>query len=349
MDTMEKFDLAVAKYLHRCEKNRLSPNTVENYRRHLSAFRSFMERTGVKQIGFDTVEEWRDAMEEEGREPSTINRYLGDLSIFFSALQKSSYPEHLRYAENYVSEDFYVRQQRRPYDHILPSADVSLLWRNRCPDGRLRANWPRNYAIVVTLLSQKIRCSELLDLRLSDIHFDEEYMVIRSGKGGKYRELDLEPICATAIRLYLQSGIRPSGLSDEDYLFGSTADKVKGDPNKDRVAWHRGTRQWVSQLVERHVAAVTGHEGYRSHAMRHAGAVINLNTGVTKEQIQADLGHSSIAVTEIYTSRLQTRRNRDAAQEAAAERDRQAARNEELLAIRSVAEPRGGECHAHAI
>lgn len=336
MNCLEKFDRAVAKYLHRCEKNKLSPNTVENYRRRLAMFRDFLVEIGARTIGFDTVEAWRDAMEESGLESSTINRYLGDLSIFFAALQKPSYPAELRYEQNYVSEDFYIKTVTRPYEHVLPANAVSLLWRNKKPYKGYK-NWERNYAIVVTLLAQKIRNSELLDLRLCDVNFDEEYMVVRSGKGGKYREMDLEPICATAIKLYLASGARPVGLSADDYLFGTTAAHEKSAPHGEQTSWHRGTRQWISALVERHVAAVTGEQGYRSHSMRHAGAVLALNTGESKEQIQADLGHSTIAVTEIYTNRLSARRNRIAAQEAAAERDRQARYNEDLLALRSVA------------
>lgn len=337
LSCIEKYDAACARYLHRCEKNKLSLTTVENYSRRLSAFRTFLTESDAQEISYATVEAWRDALDESGLSASTINRYLGDLSIFFTALQKPSYPAELRYDANYVSDDFYEKSVSRPYTHLLPDSAVSLLWRNKCPDGRMKATWPRNYAIVVTLLAQKIRNSELLDLRLSDVHFDEQYMVVRCGKGGKYREMDLEPICATAIQLYLQSGLRPANLSDDDYLFGTTAAKVKGAVGEHGEEWHRMSRQFVSQIVERHVAAVTGETGYRSHAMRHAGAKLCLNTGDSMEQIQADLGHSDLRTTAIYSGRLQTRRNRAQAQDAAAERDRQARYNEELLALRSVA------------
>ena len=337
MTHLEKYDAAVARYLHRCRGNDLQPATVANYTRTLGLFREYLVSRGGPEITYDLVEAWRDRLHDAGLAASTICRYLGDLSIFFTALQKPSYPEAIRYAANFVSDDFFPRTVKKPYDMILPDEKVSLLWRNRCPAPGFKATWPRNYAILVMLLSEKIRNAELLDLRLSDLDFENSELVIRSGKGRKYRIVDLEPICASALQIYLCSGLRPAYLTDEDYLFGTTAAHEMGARNDSGVEWHRATRQWLSDLVERTVYAITGVHDVRSHDLRHVGARICLNAGQSMEMIQADLGHSDLSTTQIYADRLMPRRGRESARAVLSERDRQQKRNVAMLQLRGLA------------
>lgn len=337
MTCLEKYDAAVTRYLHRVRNNDLQPNTLENYTRRLALFREYLARENVQEITYDTVEGWRDDLVDRDLAASTICRYLGDLSLFFTALQKPSYPEPLRYAENYVSEDFYPKVVKKPYDTILPDDKVACLWRNECPDPNFKATWPRNYAILIMLLSEKIRNAELLDLRLSDVDFENAELIIRSGKGRKFRVVDLEPICASALRLYLSSGIRPGYLTEDDYLFGTTASHQMGTRTDGGEAWHRGTRQWLSGLVERTVYAITGVRNVRSHDLRHIGARICLNAGQSMEMIQADLGHSDLSTTQIYADRLMPRRGRESAVAVLEERDRQARRNQNIMKLRGIA------------
>lgn len=337
MTHLEKYDAAVARYLHRCRGNDLQPATVANYTRTLGLFREYLVSLGGPEITYDLVEAWRDHLRESGLAASTVCRYLGDLSIFFTALQKPSYPAELRYPENYVSEDFFPKTVKKPYDAILPDEKVSLLWRNVCPSPGFKVTWPRNYAILVMLLSEKIRNAELLDLRLSDVDFENAELVIRSGKGRKFRVVDLEPICASSLRLYLSSGLRPLYLSNDDYLFGTTAAHEMGTRNDAGQEWHRGTRQWLSSLVERTVWAITGVRDVRSHDLRHIGARICLNAGQSMEMIQADLGHSDLSTTQIYADRLMPRRGRESARAVLAERDRQQRRNAAMLQLQGVA------------
>ena len=217
----------------------------------------------------------------------------------------------------------------------MSDSDIKKLWANE-PGAKTDKLWARNYAIITLLLDSKIRNSELLDLRLSDIHFaDEEdpydYLIVNKGKGDKYREVDLTEISASAIKLYLKSGLRPDYAADDDYLFGTTAEQKFGGCSSGFAKWHRGNRNWLSQLVERHVENVTGKSGFRTHSMRHNGAIIELNSGASMEEIQAELGHSSVQTTHVYAGRLKSKRHRMNIADIYTVRDEWAKKNKAML------------------
>lgn len=320
MTLHEHYELAVAEYLRRIRLNNLSPQTIENYERVLSRFSAFVAEQETDDV-YEIVEAWRDAMLESGTAPSSVRQYLVTLKIFFEKAGKRSFPADIRFSENPVDEDMFPKIVKRPYDEILSDEQVMMLCKNEAPPHF--ANWERNFAMIQILTNEKIRNAELLELRLSDLDFAHHELTVESGKGRKFRVVDITPLSEEAIRQYLDSGIRPAYLKDDDYLFGTTAAHEKGAVSTRNGAepWHRGTTTWLSNVVERTVRAITGTGGVRSHDLRHIGSRICLNAGQSMEEIQGQLGHSSITTTAIYANRLLQRRRRDSAKAILAARD----------------------------
>lgn len=321
MELSAKYDAASAEYLRRISVNNLSAKTLENYEKVLRRFGDFLRENDSFDDMFDAVEFWRDALAEGGAKPSTVRQYLVTLKIFFDRASRRSFPKNIRFAENPVDEDMKPKVVKRPYDEILTDEQVTMLYRNVPPPHF--SMWARNYAMLQILLNEKIRNAELLDLRLSDLDFLHHELTVQSGKGRKFRIVDMTELTEQAITQYLDSGIRPAYLSDDDYLFGTTAAHVRGDVNSRSGAekWHRGTGAWLSSLVERTVKAITGTENVRSHDLRHVGARVCLNAGQSLEELQGQLGHSSVTTTEIYANRLLQRRRRESAKAVLAARD----------------------------
>lgn len=330
MTTLKQYRAAVAEYLTRLQFQNLQPTTLRNYSRALRLFGDFLaQNTGTTDL-CEAVEAWKQSLLLQGAQPSTVNQYLTEISIFFDKASKRSFPKELRFPENPVREVEAVKEIKRPYSEILTDTQIKLLYRNEPPAAQFKPTWARNWAMVMLLLNEKIRNAELLDLRLSDVDALHHELTVRNGKGRKLRCIDLCPLTEAAISLYLESGLRPAYLSPEDYLFGTTAAHEK---SAGRTAgaekWHRGTTAWVSGIVERTVKAVTGVESVRSHDLRHVGSRVCLNAGESIEQLQGELGHSQLATTQIYSGRLQQRRRRESAQavlqarNAAAEQTRQ--------------------------
>lgn len=302
---LEKFDRAVAAYLRNATFTGKSPVTVDNYRFRLARFRELWTESHagypIHDPDYSDVLNYRDKLLEDGIAPSTVKQYLVELRAFFTALEKPRFGAALCYPENPVDTTFYPAIKKRPYDQILNDEQVTALLSSAKPDGAWGKNWPRNYAMIALMLSTELRSEEIRSLTLEDLDFTDEIITVAHGKGDKFREVDFPLFARSAVELYLQSGIRPASLPASAPLFGVGED------------WKPGTRQWLHGVVRRIVKQATGVDNVGPHDLRHVGARLKLNAGATMEEMQAELGHSQITTTKIYTGRLQSRRGRQGA------------------------------------
>ena len=341
MNAFEKFGYYTAMYLDDVKHQNKSMNTVNNYANAFKLFKDFwLSRESEFPFNEDPrtplFRAWRNYMTECGLKPSTIKQRLMALHIFYSFFEdeEDDNGDLVYDGKNPVSKKLYPKQEHRPYDIILEDKDVMKLWANRKRDGYSDKAWARNYAMVVLLLDSKIRNNEALSLKLSDIDFEEKTLWVDRGKGNKARLVDLTDISITALKLYLASGCRPYYLSDDDYLFGNFADSTGRNKTE---AWHKGTTEWLSEIVKRFVLKATGVDYVRSHDLRHIGARLDLNTGASLEAVQSELGHSDFKTTSIYSGRLEARKGRQSAKEVYEARDMWAKKNMEMLASMGIA------------
>lgn len=329
-DAEKRYYAATTFFLQNLEQNSASENTVTNYARRLELFRrswlgAHTSHAAIEDPGVSDVLRWREELAASGCKPSTIRQYLTELSTFFAATSDVSLGDSRFYAANPVAKRLIPntrKTEKRPYDLLLSDADVMKLWRNNPVATTHPENWPRNYAIVIFLLTTKIRNAELLSITPDSLDFENAEIIIEHGKGDKFRRADFPEIAQYAVRIYLSSALRPDTARSDEPLFGTFGSNHVGGAR----VWQRGTSQWLSSLVERHVRAVTGVPDIRTHDLRHIGARLDLNNGKTMEQLQSELGHNSMSTTQIYSDKLMARSDRKGAASVYAERDRQAAR-----------------------
>ena len=327
---MLKYEQATAEFLSEMEHTGSELTTVNNYAMVLSMFWTHMLNEGYSQKGpcYTAVQSWRNDMIADGKKPSTIRQYMKILQIFFSWATDPSRGDERYYEINPVTKLLIPdtrKQDKRPYDELLTDEQVKMLYVDTPPHirGIKPKNWPRNYAIVILALTTELRNSEILDIKPIDINWKNNELTVQHGKGDKFRIVDLPDLAQSALCLYLQSGIRPDGLSDNDYLFGTTGNPVDGG----KVVWKRGTRQWLTTLIERHVKAVTGVKNIRSHDLRHVGARLDLNSGMSITELQAKLGHESPNTTQVYSGKLLPRRFQSSAEDVLKEQKKHATLN----------------------
>lgn len=345
----ERFASAVNEYLSNLESVGASPKTIENYGNRIQYFHDYLMRNdGSGELNDPTPENirgWRDSLLHRGLKKSTVKQYLVELKAFFETVCDDDFTSDPLAEKCPVSRRMMPstkRDEEKPYEHILDAGDIAKLWANECPIKQLKPAWARNYAMVVLLIDSKIRNSELLNLRLCDVDLEYGECRIVRGKGGKYRIVTLDPISVSAIKLYLLSGLRPADATDDDYLFvttgeqgvfGNSQETKSNGQGKTDAQWHKGTRQWLSALVERHVQNVTGKTGFRSHSLRHAGSAVNLSNGMSIERIQSELGHASVATTEIYAGKLPSIRRQKDFEEVEKMKHEWAERNMEMVRL----------------
>lgn len=299
---MFNIEKTASAYLNSVRASGCSADTVENYSRAIERFKNFV--TAEDTISPATVENYKVSLFEQGLKQSTIRAYIEALSLFFE------WCAELGYIENTPCTSI-VRKTKVPplkaYSHLLDREAASLVLRPVCPKGATRSVWPRTYAIVTVLITSGCRNSELRNLTLADLDFEHGILYIRHGKGDKERPCAFPPVAQNAVRNYLDSSLRPAGLTESDFLFG------KGN---DPAEWHQFARTELSTVVERYIKCCTGIEGIRTHALRHTSASILWDSGVRLEDIRDLLGHNDLKTSQIYVSRLRPQSATDAATNA---------------------------------
>lgn len=160
---------------------------------------------------------------------------------------------------------------------IINAVDLSL------PEGH------RNRAMIEVLYSCGLRVSELIDLQLSCLFFDEGYIRV-IGKGNKERIVPIGSTAQKAIRLYVE-GYRMSlkiKKGDADIVFLNR----RGGRLSRVMVFHI-----VKELAEK--AGIT--KEISPHTFRHSFATHLVEGGADLRAVQEMLGHESITTTEIYT------------------------------------------------
>ncbi|MEJ6599705.1 MAG: tyrosine recombinase [Crocinitomicaceae bacterium] len=146
----------------------------------------------------------------------------------------------------------------------------------------------RNRAIIETLYGSGLRVSELVDLKISDLYFDENMMLI-NGKGDKQRLVPLGAFAKKFIQLYIDNIRVLNKISNED------RDTLFLNRNGKKL-----TRAMIFTIV-RQLGQVIGIEKKISpHTFRHSFATHLLENGADLRTIQTLMGHESITTTEVY-------------------------------------------------
>ena len=146
----------------------------------------------------------------------------------------------------------------------------------------------RNRAILETLYGCGLRVSELINLRLSDLYFNEDFIKV-TGKGNKERFVPISTINKKYITIYrtevrvhqaIQKGF-------EDILFLNRRGRQL-------------TRAMIFTIVKRLAETIGMEKTISPHTFRHSFASHLLENGADLRAIQQMLGHESITTTEVY-------------------------------------------------
>lgn len=267
---VERLEAATAAYFRDLEEQGRSPRTITGYARTLADFiASFTDSAnGTSDPCYADILLWTQTFDARGLTQRTRQQYLVRLRAFFDWAC-----EHGWYQANPVLKRLIPSVSDLPPAEYVALHDWQLqrLYAFNRPENAKAATYPRNYAIVILLLTTELRNAELLHLTPAALRWSDNQIFVSCGKSGDIRRVAFPELAQSAVRLYLASGIRPQDLPDTAPLFGTTSQKGVFGTNERGCEWSVGSSAWLSAVVMRHVKAVTGVSGVRCEDLRHIG------------------------------------------------------------------------------
>lgn len=273
------------------EQNR-SQKTIANYDHYLTRLTDFAgDDLTVAKIDPELVRKWRLWLNRLGTNVSdelqktTQNYHLIALRSFLKFCTK-------RNIQALAADKIELARTTRKQVTFLNENELSRLLGQ--PDTNSLSGL-RDRAILELLFSSGLRVSELVGLDREHINLKRREFTVR-GKGQKDRPIFISPDAAQWLTQYLEK--RDDTLPA--LFIRITTKGAKEAPKRDGN-YHRLTVRSVQRLVAQYarLAGITKHVS--PHTLRHSFATDLLMNGADLRSVQAMLGHSNIATTQIYT------------------------------------------------
>ncbi|WP_421803215.1 site-specific tyrosine recombinase XerD [Flagellimonas sp.] len=260
----------------------LSENSISNYSMDLQKLANYLDEQSIEEkpieIARETVQQFIYDIAKIIN-PRTQARIISGLKGFFNYLVFEDYrednpmdlietPKIGRKLPDTLSED--------EINQLIAAIDLS------------KAEGERNRAILETLYGCGLRVSELINLKLSDLYFDEDFIKV-TGKGNKQRFVPISEVNQKYINIYWKE-VRvhlPIKKEHEDYVFLNRRGKQL-------------TRAMIFTIIKRLAEEIGLKKNISPHTFRHSFATHLLENGADLRAIQQMLGHESITTTEVY-------------------------------------------------
>lgn len=268
--------------LIKVEKN-LSENSISSYETDLKKLIVFFKKEKISDLNnvkYTNLTKFFEEQRQEGINSSTVSRYSSSIKGFFLFLLQQGY------IEKNPALNLQSTKKARELPSVLSFEEIDRILKMPVIKKNLGL---RDKAILELLYSSGLRVSELLNLKISDLFFDDE--VIRViGKGSKQR---IVPIGSSAIKWineYLIN-VRPllqKRMKSENIIFLNS----------------RGTklsRMAIWKIVKKYCEKAEVEKEVHPHTLRHSFATHLLEGGADLRAVQEMLGHSDISTTQIYT------------------------------------------------
>ena len=230
-------------------------------------------------LRLEDLEHFSATLHDIGIQPVSQCRILSGVRSFFRYLQLDGY------RDDDPTELLESPQIGTHLPEVLSTEEVDIL-----ESAIDLSKWEgqRNKAIIEMLFSCGLRVSELVNLQISNIFFDEEFVRV-IGKGSKERLVPISEKAIKEIKLWFNDrNLMKIKKGEEDFVFLNR-----------RGA--RLTRTMILIMLKRLAVDAGIQKTISPHTLRHSFATALLEGGADLRVIQALLGHESIGTTEIYT------------------------------------------------
>ena len=254
------------------ERAGLALRTREHYIWAVRQMTRFFQRS-PEQLTPDDLRAWDDELERRGKSPEWKAPHIS--ALLFLYRRTLGKPEMVSFLS--------VPKRKRKLPVVLSREEAARL---------LAAIWEPRLRMFYTLIYDTgLRISEAAQLKAGDIDRARGVIHVRSGKGGKPRQVKLSDPLYELLRTYWRDvrswGPHPEPLTRDSLLF---VNRRGGPLSFDSV------RKALALAAQ--VAGIT--KAVSPHCLRHSYATAQLEAGVDLRVLQAQLGHAGLNSTQIY-------------------------------------------------
>lgn len=257
-------------------EKKLSINTIASYKTDLDYYKKFFPKKDLSDITKKEISKFIESLKDRGLNERTINHIIGSVKNF-----------HNYFSTHYdipnVTENIVLLKTTKRLPKVLSIEEVDILL-----DIDLNTSYDyRNKAMLELMYSSGLRISELLNLTLTDIDFENNLVKV-FGKGNKERIIPIGDYATMALYKYVNEYRNSLVKFPTDVLFlnnhGNKMSRSGFFKIIQKIADDKGIKKEISP-----------------HTLRHSFATHMLECGADLRSIQELLGHENMSTTSIYT------------------------------------------------
>ena len=262
-------------------------NTFESYKRDILKYEKYIIDNNLEDVSkcnHTIVLDYILSMQKQGSAASSISRTLAALRSMYHFFKEKNYIL-VDPTDNIPS----FKSEKIP-PQILTNQEIEILLdQPQCKDFK----GYRDKAMLEILYATGMRVSELISLKVSDVHIDIGY--INCIHRGQSRVIPIYNIAKDAIREYLERGrSRLSEIVDKDILFlNQSGTKLSRQGFWKIIKWYANQAGIKKEITP--------------HTLRHSFAIHLLENGADLKTIQEILGHCAISSTQVYAQIVKSR------------------------------------------
>jgi len=262
----------------------LSKNTVDGYCRDIKKLNNFFngndDKKKIEEVNYQDFQNYLSYLNDLKINARSQSRIISSMRSFFKflILEKIIKENPTELLEN--------PKTGKKLPEFLTIEEIELLVNQI---DRSKKEGERNLAIIEVLYGCGLRVTELIELKISEIYWEEGFIRI-IGKGNKERLVPLGKIASKHLKIYLNEIRVHQKVKD---LF---VDHVFINKNGSKIS-----RVMIFKIIKKLTEKAGIQKNISPHSLRHSFATHLVEGGADLRSVQEMLGHQSITTTEVYT------------------------------------------------
>ena len=259
-------------------EKRFSVHTITSYSNDINQFFLFLSEeykitSELSEVNFQIVRSWIASLLEQGVTPRSVNRKISTLKTYFKFLIREGVIQ-----ESPMLKVVAPKSKKRLPLFVEEDQIESLLNGVEFDNGFIGE---RDKLIIELFYVTGIRLSELINIKISDLNFDNNLVKVL-GKRNKERLIPLSTRIVKELQFFIEN------YKIDNYLFTNLG----------------GTKVYtklVYRVVNKYIGKISSINKKSPHILRHTFATHMLNNGADINAIKELLGHANLSATQVYT------------------------------------------------